>query len=567
MNRRFYIGLLIAFLYLLAILTPVSCNTDNPGHADHVGKIDIPKIINIINFVRQCEPRIDWITEDVLYETVVEQIKIMKRYNLKGSFLLQYDALMDSRYQDLFTGLQTGQFDIGAWWEIPKPLVENSGYKWRGRYPWDWHADVGFATGYTPAEREKLVDTYMGDFKKIFGFYPKSVGSWFIDAHTLKYMHDKYRIIASCNCKDQIGTDGYTLWGGYWNQAYYPSIYNAYMPAQNVENQIPVPIFRMLGSDPIHQYDNGLGGNVQRVVSLEPVYKGGGGNENWCKWYFTEFIEGAAMAYAYVQTGQENSFSWKRMEKGFNIQMPIIAKLRDERKVRVETLAETGKWFKDNYPVTPPTSVTVLRDHSEKNLKTVWFNSRFYRANLLWEKGTLRFRDIHIFDEDLKSDYLTEKGITSQCNYYTLPFVDGFQWSSVNKIAGLRFAAFLNNSVAEMKGEDPLVDESKEGQLTINWPVTSPSGEMKIVFDESTISAALDSENSGEWFLNLSYDEEKNLPFVMIHKHRIDCNYKEFDYSIIARSGSFLREKETGLRIVPDNGVITLDLSTRRKSK
>jgi hypothetical protein len=47
------------------------------------------------------------------------------------------------------------------------------------------------------------------------------------------------------------------------------------MPAQNAENQIPVPIFRMLGSDPIHQYDNGLGTGWQRVVSLEPVYKGG----------------------------------------------------------------------------------------------------------------------------------------------------------------------------------------------------------------------------------------------------------------------------------------------------
>ena len=36
-----------------------------------------PRIVNIINFIRQCEPRIEWITEDVLYETVVEQIKIM----------------------------------------------------------------------------------------------------------------------------------------------------------------------------------------------------------------------------------------------------------------------------------------------------------------------------------------------------------------------------------------------------------------------------------------------------------------------------------------------------------
>ncbi len=123
-----------------------------------------PRIINIVNFIRQCEPRIDWITEDVLFETVEEQVKMMKQYHLKGSFLLQYDALMDPRYQELLIDLPPDQFEIGVWWEIPQPLVEHSGYTWRGRYPWDWHADVGFATGYTPEEREKLVDTYMARF-------------------------------------------------------------------------------------------------------------------------------------------------------------------------------------------------------------------------------------------------------------------------------------------------------------------------------------------------------------------------------------------------------------------
>ena len=119
-------------------------------------------------------------------------------------------------------------FEIGVWSEnSPQPLVENNGYKWRGRYRWDWHADVGFATSYSPEERVKLVGTYIGDFKEIFGYYSMSVGSWFIDAHTLQYMHDKYGIVASCNRKDQIGTDGYTLWGGYWNQGYYPTLIGA----------------------------------------------------------------------------------------------------------------------------------------------------------------------------------------------------------------------------------------------------------------------------------------------------------------------------------------------------
>jgi len=519
-----------------------------------------PRIVNIINFIRQCEPRIDWITEDVLYETVVEQIKIMKRHQLKGTFLLQYDALMDVRYQKLLKELPAEMFEIGAWWEIPQPLVERSGYQWRGRFPWDWHADVGFATGYSPEERETLADTYMADFIKIFGYYPKSVGSWFIDAHTLQYMYDRYGIVASCNCKDQIGTDGYTMWGGYWNQGYYPSKKNAYMPAQNAENQIPVPIFRMLGSDPIHQYDSGLGGNHQRVVSLEPVYNGGGGDLTWCKWYFDAFVDGAAMDYGYVQAGQENSFTWKRMRQGFEIQMPMIARLLKEGKVTVQTLRETGKWFKDKYKVTPPTSVTVLKDHSKKNQKTVWFNSRFYRVNLLWDQGTMRFRDIHLFDESVASDYLTKRGTSNQCHYYTLPIVDGFVWSSLQTVAGLRLKSVGG---LEIKGGDPTVDDGINGELTVRWPTHSPDGEVVITFNEMSVSVSAEGGMKDNWFLELSSDKKASLPFRKIDRQKLSCTYKDTPYTISAIRGAFTNEPGFGLRIIPEDNHIVLDFSSR----
>ena len=555
----------ILFLGFLASLLMSSCSGNSSDAAASDIERDTPRIINIVNFIRQCEPRIDWITEDVLFETVEEQVRMMKHYQLKGSFLLQYDALMDSRYQALLLDLPPDQFEIGAWWEIPQVLVENSGYSWRGRYPWDWHADVGFATGYTPGERERLVDTYMSDFKKIFGYYPKSVGSWFIDAHTLNYMYEKYGIIASCNCKDQMGTDGYTMWGGYWSQAYYPSKKNAYMPAQNPENQIPVPIFRMLGSDPIHQYDSGLGGNVQKVVSLEPVYKGGGGDSAWCKWYFDEFLKGPCMEFAYAQTGQENSFTWKKMGQGFKIQMPAIAAMRDEGKIRLETLAESGAWFRENYAVTPATSVTVLKDHSEKDLKTVWFNSRYFRANLLWENGTLRFRDIHLFDEELESAYLTEKGTSTQCFYYTLPFVDGFNWSSAEVVAGLRFKHVKDDSLVEIKGKDPVVQDDVKGELSVTWPLGEDGEEINMVFKESTISInATKGKELDNWFLELSYDEEAKLPFNRILYKSIDCQYEDFNYALSLQAGRFIREQNEGLRLIPEDGLIVIDLALKK---
>lgn len=294
-------------IYRVLILTGIICLRMAASYGQAPAT---PRIVNIVNFIRLLEPRDPAITEDVLYQTVVKQVAIMKQYNLGGTFLLQYDALMDPRYQKLLSALPRGSFEIGAWWEIPQPLVEKAGLKWRGRYPWDWRANIGFSTGYTPREREKLIDVYMADFKNIFGYYPKSVASWFIDSYSLYYMYQKYHIVASANCKDQYGTDGYTLWGGYWNQAYYPSKINSYMPAQNEKNQIPVPIFRMLGSDPVRQYDNGLGTTRQGVVTLEPVYKFGGGDSTWVTWFFKTFTQSSALGFNYTQAGQENSFTW-----------------------------------------------------------------------------------------------------------------------------------------------------------------------------------------------------------------------------------------------------------------
>ena len=120
MTKRTAKGLMRVLCVLFLAMTVESCPA-NEG----VTTSQSPRIVNIINFIRQCEPRVDWITEDVLYDTLVSQIKILQQYQLKGTFLLQFDALIDARYQKLLKALPADQFEIGAWWEIPQLLVEN----------------------------------------------------------------------------------------------------------------------------------------------------------------------------------------------------------------------------------------------------------------------------------------------------------------------------------------------------------------------------------------------------------------------------------------------------------
>jgi hypothetical protein len=496
--------------------------------------------------------------QDELYETVVQQIQLLKQHQLPATFLLQYDALLNPRYRELMTQLPPAS-ELGAWWEITQPHAEDAGLAWRGRFPWDWHADVGFATGYTPVDREKLVDVYMEKFKSVFGKYPASVGSWFIDAHTLGYLYDKYRIVASCTCKDQVGTDGYTLWGGYWNQAYYPSRRNAYMPAQTVDGQIPVPVFRMLGSDPVYQYDAGLGERVQGVISLEPVYReryGGGGDRRWVEWFFQTMFDSPCLAFNYVQAGQENSFTWKKMKDGLEIQIPLLDSLYRRDRIRIETLEASGRWFRENYRLTPATAVTALTDYRHPARKTVWYNSRFYRANLIWEDASFRFRDIHLFDERLESPYLTRAGVSTQCTYMTLPVVDGFLWSTSNERAGLRIIA-PDGSALDVGA--PQVTELPGNVLQVTFAATSGQT-FALVFHDDRFEV---TGSNRAWALELKVAPSAVLPFLSVEKNLIRASLDGFEYGIACKKGSFVEAPDAVFRIRPDGRKIVLDCTKR----
>ncbi len=563
--RRFPLVILSVSLLAGTVLTYSFSSPRDVSPVNYTDSARVPKMVNIVNFIRLLEPRDSSITEDRLYQTVVNQVNLLKKHRLRATFLLQYDALMDKRYQQLLKSLPRDSFEIGAWCEIPQPLVEKAGLKWRGKYPWDWRANIGFSTGYDPAEREKLADVYMAGFKSVLGYYPKSVGSWFIDAHTLGYLYRKYGIVASCNCKDQYGTDGYTLWGGYWNQAYYPSRINSYMPAQHEAEQIPVPIFRMLGSDPVRQYDDQLGKARQGVITLEPVYPRAGGDSVWIDWYFRELVNGPAVAFGYTQAGQENSFTWEAMARGLELQFPLIEKLRDEGRIWLPTLAESGTWFRKQFKVTPATAVTVTEDLPGSDKQTVWFDSRFYRANLLWSDSTLKFRDIHLFDERFPSVYEDRKADSDECRFFTLPLVDGFLWSTPGKRAGLELRISVNGKNRLLKGGRAVFDDSRPGLLHISWPLTDTGGSIDITMDEKKISIRLKTDHPVDWFLELNKASTLPLPFTAIQPRQIEAAFQGTGYSVGLLSGRFSAGSYGSVfRVQPENGSVVLDLAEGR---
>lgn len=511
------------------------------------------QVVNIVNFVRGCEPR----AQMDLVRPVLEQIALLKAYGLPGTFLVQYDAFIREDIRSLLEKLDDS-FEIGVWLEANQPLIERSGIEWRGRrdWQWDYDADIAFTPGYRPEERRKIVDVLFNDFKRIFGSFPSSVGSWFVDAPTLEYMYREYDIGASCNCKDQWGTDGYTIWGGYYGQGYYPSRYNMLCPAQTRAAQIDVPVFRMLGSDPIYQYQAGSSSDGaaerQPVITLEPVYwrDGGGGDSQWVDWFFRENYNGLCNSFGYAQVGQENSFGWEAMEVGLRYQIRRIKMLRDEGRVSVETLGETGAWYKRTFAVTPASSIVATTDWREQHRRSAWFSCKNYRTNLYFSDGRFRIRDLFLFDEEYEERYLTARCTSNVATYDNLPVVDGNRWSGNGLNAGIELV--IDSDHERDHHLHPAF--STEGD-TLSVSFETSAGECCVSCDEKTIRIEMSSRTL--WHLELRWKDGSDIPFTSVADATIACEWYGHSYSL-GLAGCRCDRDDTRILIQPCGSIIEI---------
>ena len=386
------------------------------------------KIINIMNFVRQCDPRMED-SERILYETTAAEVALVKEYGLDSTFLLQYDAAIDPGYQELFRREADSHMELGLWYEIVQPLTQKAGIPWRGRegWPWDWHVIPGFSMAYTVEERKKLIDIAMEDFRAIFGEYPKTVASWLLDSYTVNYLADNYPVKAFAICRDQTNTDAYTLVGGYFNQAYYPSRRSMFTPAQSAEQQVNVPMFRLLGPDPIHNYDGERYMTNEKYLpyhgccTLEPIWESGS-NPEIVDWFFRNYFRNEDLGFSYAQLGQENSFG-PDLLPGLRMQ---FEKLKSWPDLCVWKMGETGEWFRKTYPDgTPATSVSALDDwDGTDRIQSVYYDCKNYVANLFRCDGKVFLRCLYCFDEDAPERYLDRPCETWDATYENLPVVD-----------------------------------------------------------------------------------------------------------------------------------------------
>ncbi|RYX84856.1 twin-arginine translocation signal domain-containing protein [bacterium] len=467
---------------------PLMTDLLTPAFAAPSGK-DALRCINVINFIREIEPRFKM---DMMLP-VQKQMELLLEHKLPATWLLQFDALVSGPFVEFLKTHMAPNHEVGFWFEMNEKHCKTAEVEWRGRpgYEWDHIPHVAFTIGYTEAERIKLADTAMREFKRVWGRYPSSVASWNLDSFTMAHLTEHYGIDAYAVCRDQIATDGFTIWGAPI-AGYYPSKANCWSPALSKSNQISTPVFRMLGQDPVYYYQKEWtipgGRRLGEPDTMEPVWTSGR-SPHFIDGFLNMIAEAPTLRFAYAQLGQENTFPWDQQKDGYPIQMKALAELRDKGEVHVETMGDSGRRFKRAFTTTPAQAQVQLEDpfgNTDPAQKSVWYQSRFYRANL-HIKGDLPFlRDLTTYSDTNPQPFLKQATRLHDVEQRMPAILDGYHWS---------------------KNPGSRTEEGAGGYLTVAGTRLRLSGTPKITESGSTLTVEIPV--GGEKVLCLRFEEKE----------------------------------------------------------
>ena len=414
---------------------------------------------------------------------------------------------------------------------------------WRGRpgLEWDSQPPVAFTIGYTEAERIKLADTAMQTFKEIWGKYPKSVASWNLDAITMAHLTAKYGIDAYAVCRDQIATDGFTIWGSPI-AGYYPSKTNCWSPAISRKNQIDTPVFRMLGQDPVYYYDNGFklpnGSIVRQPDTMEPVWTAGR-SPVFIKEFLNMISDAPTLQFAYAQLGQENNFGWPEMAEAYPVQIKALAALRDTGSVHVETMGDSGRRFKKDFTATPAQAQVMLRDpfaNTDPAEGTVWYQSRFYRANLHRKGETIYLRDLTVYSDRNPQPFLNIATRIHDVEQRMPVVLDGYHWSkNPGNLKEIGAGAFfqVDGQRLRLTGEPVVHEDGKT--MTVTLPVGGGKT-LTVRFEERKFTVRLTPDAKTPFVLSFEWDPAKTA-LTDVQPQRAAYRWQGFDYAVTIRGG------------------------------
>lgn len=235
------------------------------------------RYVTLVNPVRS---RDLWADRDLKH--LRDQYGLISSQEMAATWLLQYDTMADGEVVGEVKNFNSFQ-EIGLFAEVSKKLADRSGVVYPSDTPW-YKPNAVFLSGYNQSERRRLIDESFKRFKSQFGYFPKSVGAWWIDSYSLNYMKEKYLVNAVLIVADQRITDNYGVWGAWWGLAYYPSNVNVLVPASDINDKLDIVVIQWAQRHPSLAYGNNslysmqandyvkLGKNVDFFKALVETY-------------------------------------------------------------------------------------------------------------------------------------------------------------------------------------------------------------------------------------------------------------------------------------------------------
>lgn len=383
---------LVSFLLASLFIVSVSKNVS----ADDISSCS-NRYLTLVNPVRG---RNLWQSQDL--GAIVDQKISASKYGFPITWLLQYDVLNDKEFLEKINGFGN-EDEKGLFLEVSKDFADYSGVKYSEDTKWSNPGKI-FLSAYSQSERRLLIDSIYHKFKESFGYYPKSVGAWWIDSYSLNYIKNKYGLSAVLIVADQKSTDSYGVWGQWWGTPYYPSTENVLVPG-NLENKLDSVVIQWAQRDPRLAYGDGSSFSNYSLQAND--YLRSGKNTDYFKYLVNKYLD-CRNSIGQITIGMETGMEASAFQGEYENQLKVLSEISG---LKVVTMSEFYWAFKEINPENPD---IVYIDDWEMNLKfrqnenlsdkINYFPGISFKDYFIADKGTFLDRNLANLEKE-NTDY------------------------------------------------------------------------------------------------------------------------------------------------------------------
>lgn len=372
---------LLLLLIIFFIFVPVAFSYANANQ--------LP-VVSVINPIRY--PQLQKAKGNQL-ASLKDQWQVTHDAGINATWLWQYSTLEDKQLTD-FAKSQMRSQEFGLFLEVDRNFAAKAHVLYRGQGPW-YFSDGLLLVSYDQAERRKLIDTAFAKFKDVFGYYPKTVGAWWVGADSIGYMQQKYAVVATLKASDQFNLDAYSIWGTPWSIPYVSAAENAGVPAGSLADSSKVVTLQWAARDPLRAYGSSSGSSL---YSLQDS-----GDIAYFKYLLTVYLR---EPLDQVAIGLEDDLPAGSYQYAYRERLLLIKQLEENGKVNVLLAKDYAQRFLAQNKTLPPTNYFLSKDY-ETNDQSFWFNGTNFRAGIQKIQDNIFLVDLRNYANKTVDDFET----------------------------------------------------------------------------------------------------------------------------------------------------------------